>query len=151
MHWTLGVLVGLPIAGFLILACLVAAAIAARLVARDHKQSRYGNHWTDYLIVTPWLIGALVVAGITALCFIPYDTEYHQWRPVEGTVQQIDKRMVKDGSGMSERYAVTINGTVYGVDDTRASTLQEGSHVRLSCIKEWQWAASDGYGCRWND
>lgn len=61
MHWTLGVLVGLPIAGFLILACLVAAAIAVRLVARDHKQSRYGNHWTDYLIVTPWLIGALVI------------------------------------------------------------------------------------------
>lgn len=66
-------------------------------------------------------------------------------------MQQIDKRMVKDGSGMSERYAVTINGTVYGVDDTRASTLREGSHVQLSCIKEWQWAASDGYGCRWND
>lgn len=151
MHWTLGVLIGLPIAALLTLALLAVTVGVVWSVAHDHRTSNYGYHWTDYFYAVPWLVGAVIVVGITALCFFPYQAEYHQWRPVEGTVQQIDKRMVSNVDGMEERYAVTINDTVYGVDDTRASTLREGSHVRLSCIKEWQWASSPGYGCRWGE
>lgn len=138
MHWTLGVLIGLPITAVVVIGLILAAIY----FFRDSYGFEIGLLFAGF---------AAIVLGSVALGMYPYKAEYHQWRPVEGTVQQVDKRMVKDGDGMSERYAVTINDTVYGVDDTRASTLREGSHVRLSCIKEWQWAASDGYGCRWGE
>lgn len=47
------------------------------------------------------------------------------------------------------RIAVSINGQIYGRDDTRCSQLHEGSDVTLLCEKEFQLNATPGYVCNW--
>ena len=140
--WTLGILIGLPIAGVVTLAFAVLLVVSIR--------SRNRDPYEDWVIGI-WIgaIGIALTLGMAGLLTIPWDAEYHQWRPVSGTVEEIGARMVRDGKGMSERYVLTIDGRPYGVDDTRAATLKVGDQVSLMCKREWQWAANSGYGCRW--
>ena len=138
--WTLGILIGLPVTMIL----LVGFAITA--IALFKTEEGYGE--TTFLAWMAVVAGAVTLI-IGALAFFPYAKPYHYWEPISGTVASIDSRMVKDGDGMSERYVFKIGDDFYGVDDTRASTVKVGDEVRLSCIKEWQWQAAPGWGCRW--
>jgi hypothetical protein len=140
-HWSLGVLIGLPIFILLLVALLgfgVVAAIAgeAGLAAGS--------------------IGSAVVLAVVLLSplgYYPYATEYHKWQPVSGTVTAVSNRLISDGDkGMNQRFVVKLQGEdlYYGCDDTRCSTIKVGDTVHLSCKREWQYASVSGYGCRWN-
>lgn len=155
-NWTLGVLVGIPISALFIVG-LTGIGLAIVLAARRMGEPRAdGTHhpfyfWADEFIPLGWFsLGiAIVWAGIAAVAYIPYGKDYHYWAPVTGEVEKVDSRLISSGDGMAERYVFTIDGQPYGVDDTRAATVEEGDRVALLCKKEWQWQAADGWGCRW--
>ena len=155
-NWTLGVLVGIPISALFIIG-LTGIGLAIILASRRTAKPRAdGTHhpfhfWAGEFIPLGWFsLGiAIVWAGIAAVAYIPYGKDYHYWTPVTGAVEEIDSRLISSGDGMAERYVFTIDGQPYGVDDTRAATVDEGDRVALLCKKEWQWQAADGWGCRW--
>lgn len=139
-HWSLGVLIGIPI---LIVIVLVAIAIAAMLFWHDEFGIGFG-----------FLAGALAAVVIAAACWWPFAPvrDYHAWNGVQGTVQSSDKRLVKDGdSGMSERYVIKFaeSQTLYGCDDTRCSLATPGKVIKLTCKREYQFRAYSGWGCRY--
>lgn len=147
-HWTLGVLIGLPIAGFLafiLLALTIASALAWKRDRRRHGSSDMSSAFWTFL-------GILLAVVVTSLVlFFPYKAEYHQWRPVSGTVAQIQSRLVSKDKGMEQKFVVrfTDRRQEYAVEDTRASLLSKGDKLIVSCKKSWQWAAAPGYDCRW--
>ena len=134
-RWSPGVLIGVPAVIVLVLAL---AAVVFYLIRIDFPE----------LAVFAGIVLVLLV-GISAAGFYPYKAEYHQFRPVTGQVEKIGKRLVSEGDGMQERYVFRINGQDYGVDDTRASQTQVGDVVSLSCIREWVYASTSGWACRW--
>lgn len=159
-NWTLGVLAGAPINAFFIVGLTLlglAIILAARRAGRAGLDE-YGRReltplqdWAEDFIPLGWfsLIVGVIWLAIAAVAYIPYGKDYHYWTPVTGEVEEVDSRLLSDGEGMSERYVFTIDGQPYGVDDTRAATVDEGDRVALMCKKEWQWQAADGWGCRW--
>ena len=156
MQWKLGFLIGTPIGVILAVAFAVAAVAAWIAGARAIKDASYYDTGLDKFLVyrlpaVALALAALTSAGITAASNIPFKAEYLQWRPVTGVVEQADSRFNSRGEGVSEVYVLTIDGQPYRVDDNRAITVDEGDTVSLMCTREWQWAASDGYSCRWGD
>lgn len=115
--------------------------------------------WRDYYSGRGEAIAAFVAAGVVVpLVWLgamwPLAGDYHRWRPVEGTVVQVDKRLVSNGdNGMSERFVFRFaDGRLRGVDDTRASTVRRGDKVTLKCKKDFEWGvprAANGWACRW--
>lgn len=144
MAWKLSFLIGVPV-----IVLTIIAAIVILLVFRRRLDERFERN-----MLTGFTLG--IAASIVIPVFIgtafPLKAEYLQWRPVDGTVQEIDKRLIGGDGGMSERYVVSIEGydVPYSIDDTRAATLREGDDVSLMCTREWQWASNPGYACRWN-
>lgn len=137
-HWTLGVLIGLPIAIIVAFAVLVVAVIAG-----------LAKEWGTLA----GCLGVLaVIAIITGFAFWPYESEYHQWRPHHGTIAAVQSRLVSAGdNGMNQKFVVRFEGNhqEYAVEDTRASLLKKGDKLTISCKKTWQWSAAPGYDCRW--
>lgn len=141
-RWSLGVLIGLPVLALILVACL-AATIKGISVVRNGD----GEGWLLVGLGVGLGLFAIVVA---AFGYWPYKAEYHQWRTVQGVVQDVNKRLIAEDKSMSERYVFKIDGTPYGVDDTRASLVKPGDTVRLSCKREWQYASASGWACRWD-
>lgn len=144
MTWKLSFLIGAPI-----IALIIIAVVVILLVLRPRIDGRFErNMLTGFTLGT----AAFIIVPLFSGTAFPLKAEYLQWRPVDGTVQSIDKRLIGGDGGMSERYVVSIDGydVPYSIDDTRAATLREGDDVSLMCTREWQWAAVDGYACRWN-
>jgi hypothetical protein len=151
--WSLGVLVGLPVAGFFTLAALACIAVGIRMF-QIRERSGYSNDWD--LPAKSWFFGGLSVlittVGITGIAMYPYSTEYHRWVPVSGSVSQVDSRLLADGNGgATQRYVVRVNGgrKEYACDDTRCSLLQVNDLLELSCIREWQYSGTDGWACNY--
>lgn len=133
--WTLGVLIGIPLC--------IAAVIASIALAI----------WLEDKILLGGIPIALVIAGVI---LFPFNSAYLQYRSVDGTVATVDSRLVQTGSGdsrsINERYVVVFEGSdqQFGIDDTRAAAIEPGENITIACIKEWQYAATDGYVCRWS-
>lgn len=140
--WSLGILIAMPLGILFTIVFLWGAFMIRRNDRRNNDDIFY-----------PVGLGLIVLALISAICTVclsfPYNSEYHQWRPVSGTVQQVSSRLVGSGKTVNQRFVVLINGQPFGVDDTRASLLKPGDHVDLVCKKEWQYAAKSGWGCNW--
>lgn len=135
--WTLGTLIGLPIALLVVLLILGFAVFA---FADDERGIAAG--------ATAVALG-LVVAIASPIGMYPYSSEYHQWRTVHGKVEQVSSRLIAADKSMSQRFVVVIGGRPFAVDDTRASLLKAGDTVTLKCKREWQYAAESGWACRW--
>lgn len=71
--------------------------------------------------------------------------------PVTGQVDRIEKRLVSGGDSMEEKYVVLFEGNrqEYRVDDTRAALVKSGDELTVACKRQWQWASTHGYECRW--
>ena len=132
--WNLETLIGLPI---VVLLVIVAIGIGL-LVWRDDRGLASGAFGVG-----------LAIAAVAAFGWFPYDAQYHKIWTVHGTVTAVDKRLISDGSAMSERFVVEIAGQPFGVDDTRAATLTVGDTVTLGCTRSWVYASEDGWVCRW--
>lgn len=146
--WSLGTLVGLPIA---ILAALALVASGAWMVKRSRTADHIDALPLKWLAIGCYVAAALIaVATASPLGMYPYDSEYHQWRDVTGTVERVESRQIADGEGMSERYVFVIDGQPFSVDDTRAAVANKGDTVSLRCKREWQYAAASGWACRWS-
>lgn len=148
-HWSLGVLVGLPI---LVLLVVGLGALGAYLFRKCRTEDEVDG---------PFLLGAAAVCWLAALItlvlmlaptgYYPYKAEYHQWRPVSGQVAEVSKRLVSDGDhGMQEKIVVLYKGNPqeYGCDDTRCALVKTSDVLDLSCIRHWQYASTSGYDCR---
>lgn len=145
MQWKLSFLIGAPVVVLLTIVAVVVIVLFVR--------ARYADLSAKVMATLFALLiwGVIAVPTFFLTCF-PVNAEYLQWRPVSGEVTQIASRQVADGKGMSQRYVVILDGghQAYAIDDTRAATLSKGDHVDLMCTREWQWASTPGYACRWN-
>lgn len=142
------------VVGTFILALLVGVCVAGMVVPvlERHRWDLmwYGGvPWTTIPIAATVLL--LVVCSVGLWALWPLDMEYHQWRRVSGPVAAVQARMMGDGSGgTTQQYAVRyVDGRQRRCDDTRCSLLRPGDDLTLWCIREWQWAAEDGYACRY--
>jgi hypothetical protein len=145
MSTSLGFIVGIIVASVLWLAFVGALWLAVRW---RRTADRYDRSMANVCVVAS-VVAIVATVGITAAALYPYDMQYHQWRSVSGTVAQVDVRMQSDGSATSQNYAVRLtDGQTYRCDDTRCSLLKPGDTVSLKCIREWQYASTSGWGCR---
>lgn len=146
-HWSLGVLIGLPLT---ILILLVCAGIVVTGIRVQMSADAYSG---DGGLIAAFFAGFvfLVVLGfaLSPLGFYPYSAQYHQWQHHGGTVTSVSDRLLKDGDGMSQKFVVTFSGSSqqYGCNDTRCASVKVGDTLDLSCKRTWQYAGTDGYDC----
>ena len=137
-QWSLGVLIGLPLVGLVLLICLI--VFAAGLFASYSEDAWFLSGGSAVI--------ALITLAIVGLSYYPYKAEYHQWRPTTGVVTDMNKRLVSDGdNGMSEKIVVVINGQEYGCNDTRCSLVEKGDTLTLKCKRSYEWSSVPGYDC----
>ncbi len=132
-HWSLGVLIGLPV---WLIATLALAGLAV-WVARDEPGMTL-------------LLGGIALLSLIglALGFYPYGSDYHKWKPVNGTVAKVESRLVNDGESSTERYVIEFtDGRERACDDTRCTLVNVGDTVHLSCKRHYQWASTPGWDC----
>lgn len=139
---TVGLLVGLPVTIILLICCLIAYVVFRSSRSSYDKQ----NAWYA-------LLAAAVVLLIAGIAFWPWKHDYHFYVDKQGRVEHIGSRFLTDSDGnRNQRYVLNINGQPYGVDDTRAASVNVGDEVLIRCRKDHQWfnpLESDGYVCRW--
>jgi nitrogen fixation-related uncharacterized protein len=144
--WSLGTLIGLPIAGFLAVICL-AVAVAAFLWRRSMDLSDYDRTFATGSIVGG-IVSLVLVVIATGWFMWPWKAEYHQWRDTSGTVVAVDSRLLSDGHGTTQRFVVTLDGDRQrACDDTRCAQVKPGDDLTLKCKRAWQWAATPGWDC----
>lgn len=134
-QWSLGVLIGLPILGLVLLVCIVGI---------------FWGLFDDFIEATVFcgIVMVIVIVG-AAFGYYPYKTEYHKWMPKSGIVSDMNKRLVSNGDkGMSEKIVVVIDGQEYGCNDTRCTLVNKGDTLNLKCIRSYEWGSVPGYDCR---
>lgn len=146
----MGFVLGLVFAGLALAACYVVFRWVSGLPTDGAKWTDGDRKDRKFLIrfvrVAMPVLAAVVVL-IAAVAFWPYRWEYHSYKTVSGTVEAIDARQISDGNGMSQVYVARIGGEPYRCDDTRCAAVHEGDALTLRCIKEWEYAGTDGYRC----
>lgn len=139
-HWSLGWLIGMPL--WVVVSTVVGLfAVSALFWADDEKG--------------PIFLGAASVWGIVFFSGLgmlwPLQSQYHKWIPHSGVVAEANSRLVPSGDkSMEQKIVVRFAGDdqEYGCLDTRCALAKKGDHLDLSCIREWEWAATDGYNCK---
>lgn len=142
--WSLWILIGLPIIG-IILTVLITVVV---LTKRRGWTGSYGLDDAGLLGLTS--LGAIILLIIVTTCvYFPYEKEYHYWDRKEGTVEEINKRLIGSGDGMEEKFVVRFSGyrQEYGCEDTRCALVAPGDYLALSCIRIWQYSGTDGWDC----
>lgn len=143
--WSLGTIIGLPVARLLLL-----AALAAMVVSWIARKDTY-----DKFEMTAASVGAgacaLVIAVIAVVAYWPFSAEYHRWEPRSGTVAAVSQRLLSDGDGgVNQKFVVRYagDGREYGCEDTRCSLVERGDRLTLMCKRTWQYTGTDGYDCQ---
>lgn len=152
--WSLGVLVGVPIAVVLVLIGL-ALILLAPVLKPDVPEPWAGGGVESMAWERKWFrlagsILVLVTVVASAVFLYPYEAEYHRWEERTGTVAEVNKRLVGDGDdGMKEKFVVRYaeGGREYGCDDTRCAVVEPGDVLTLSCKRVWQYSGTDGWDC----
>jgi hypothetical protein len=146
--WSLGVLIGGPIAALLLLVCLVLGGLALRWWARNREHADASIALGVSIVCA---VGLVAVVGVSAWAFYPYEAEYHRWEPKSGVVEDVGRRLLPAGEGMQEKIVVRFegDGQEYGIEDTRAALLERGDELTITCKRVWQYAGEDGFDCRW--
>jgi len=134
-HYTLGTLIGFPLA-LLLLAVLVVVAVVGVLMR-------------DGFVFGVFACAAVAVAGLTAAAMWPYDKDFHTIRPVSGVVTETSSRFLAVDKATEQKYVLTIDGQPYGCKDTRCALVEPGDTVTLGCTKTWEWQATPGDDCRY--
>lgn len=127
---------------FFVIISLVMLVITLVCALNDDKDIAIGVTAVWWFFVLP----------IALFGFFPYDMQYHSYRPVDGKVVKMDKRLMGGSDNLAEKYAVQLEGSpqIYGCEDTRCSVLKPGDTLSLMCIREWEYAGVDGYNCKYN-
>jgi hypothetical protein len=147
-QWTLGTLIGLPIAALALLIVVVVGIAAVFIFASEEG-------WLGGVLAgLAAFVAVCVVIGITTITYWPFKAEYHQYRAVDGTVSSVANRLVSAGDkgGSNQKFVVTLTSgqQQYGIEDTRAALLKPGDTVHLRCIRSYDYGSSNaGYDCKW--
>lgn len=141
--WSLGVYIGLPVAVFFVVVCLV-------IIAGSVYFAKTGDEETGCAGIIVGTVGLAVTLAITGFTYWPWGSQWHRWYKVDGQVQAIGNRQISDGNAMSMRYVFRIAGEDYGVDDTRATLVKVGDTVHLKCKRDWVYNSQSGWVCNWN-
>lgn len=145
--WSLGTLVGVPLAILGVLALLALAWLLWRYATRHA-----GDEFSESGIAKGFSVAAVVGALIAVFGVVwgeyPYNSEYHQWRTTSGTVTQVGSRLLGEDKSTTQRFVVTLAGVGQrSCDDTRCAEVKVGDHLTLTCKRAWQYAGADGYDC----
>ncbi len=139
--------IGMIVAVLLLAACVLTVRYGLRMRRKDGD---WEMAWLP--VYGAGFVGVLILVATIGLTWPPFDMEYHRYKPVSGTIDQIQPRMLADGSGgTSQMFAVRFaeDGTTYRCDDSRCSLLYTGDRLWLRCIREWQYAAEHGWKCNY--
>lgn len=147
---SLGVLIGLPVAGLLVLIALGIIGFGIYLRFAD-------GEWSDALFpIGIGVVSVIVVLVATGFFMWPWSAEYHEWQTVSGTITNINSRLLASdtqGGGSTQRFVVQFaaNGAQYSCDDTRCALLHDGDQLTLSCKRAWQYSGTPGWDCNYVD
>lgn len=153
-RWSLGVLVGLPVAGVVTLILLGLAALLLYV-----WRSTEPGGWSDRGLFAGGFFTCLALAlGVviaTGLLMWPWHAEYHRWTTVTGEVRTVSSRFLASdtqGGGSTQRFVVDLAGVGQrSCDDTRCSLVKPGDRLTLSCKREWQYTGTPGWSCAYVD
>lgn len=149
-RWSLGVLIVLPV---LVLAIIGLTVLAVLLL-------RYGRgEYGDGFAKAGGIVSAVSAVVLVIIVLLPVpvgfwglNNEWHQWRPVGGTVTAVSSRLLAGGNGgATQRFVVQFAGSdkQYACDDTRCSLVKTGDVLHLSCKRHWQYSGVPGYDCNY--
>jgi hypothetical protein len=142
--WSIAYLVGWPlwIIGLLVILFLAIACFWA--AEGDGMLNFFG------------VLLSLTFVGLLVLMLSPFGmyptggSDYHKWKPKQGVVNEVGKRLLPSGESMQEKIVITFKGDPqeYGVEDTRAALLKPGDQAVIKCKRAYQWGSAHGYDCR---
>lgn len=142
-HWSLGVLIGLPILAIFILGGI--AILLGGIFSTDYDLKNFGIAGGTVTLVTSIIIGVL--------SYFPFHAEYHKYYTVKGTVASTSTRLLTDSDhNVSQRvvFRFAESKTLYGCDDTRCTIAKNGDAIQLKCKKDYQWQSVSGWVCRYD-
>lgn len=144
---TLGTYVGIPVTVLV----LVALALGLRWLLR-WEPGPAEDDVMRYVAIGAAVTAIVATGGIFTGSWWPFDMDYHRWHERSGSVDVAERRLLGGGdSGMSEVFVIRFVGdsTLYRCDDTRCALAKPGKEVRLLCKPVWEYAAVDGWECRY--
>lgn len=144
--------VGISIATFFVIVAGVLIYFGRRVIKDKHDRELLEPS-DGKIFVGGGLLVLLVTIGIFIVATWPlFDMEYHSYKLVNGQVAESQSRLLAEGKGTTQNFAVMLAGTndIYRCDDTRCSLLKPGDHIWMWCIREWQQAATPGYVCNYD-
>lgn len=148
-RWSLGVLIGLPAAGLLVLILLALAVVL--FYAWRTTPGGFGDRGFFAGSFAGVLVALVLVVAGTAWLEWPWSAEYHRWHVTTGTVTDVSSRLLASdtqGGGTTQRFVVNLAGIgERSCDDTRCATVKVGDVLTLSCKRAWQYVGSHGYDC----
>jgi len=142
--WSLELITGLLCAAGVVLVCVILARYWSWQADHDTYDPQF------YVVLSRGAIWLAILTPILAAAFtFPWEKQYHYWDDKAGVVAEIEARLLKDGDGMSEKYAVRFEGSTqeYGCEDTRCSLVKPGDTLTLRCIRVWEYSGTDGWDC----
>lgn len=158
-RWSLGVWIGIPVTGFLVLIVLLVlvVGILLRVKGKTKEEKRAIDRYTmspddrraGFWIIVGSVISLFLIAVVFVVLFWPFQTEYHKWMPHSGTVALIDERILTQDKSVEQKFVVQFTGSdaQYGCTDTRCANVEKGDHLTLSCKRVWQYTGTHGYDC----
>lgn len=149
-RWSLGVLIGLPLLSL----AFIAFAVLALLLVRYGRRTYDGRFFKGLGIASGGVavLLAVVMAMPVPVGFWGLRSEWHQWRPVGGSVASISSRLLAgDNGGATQRFVVQFadSDKQYACDDTRCALVKVGDVLHLSCKRHWQYSGLSGYDCNY--
>jgi hypothetical protein len=140
-YWSLGTYFFWPV--FAIGVLLILLGIIGALFARDSDLAWAG------------VLPGVIIVVIASACYWPvFDSSYHKWYPVNGTVLSTSSRLLSNGNnGVNQRIVVrfTESDELFGCDDSRCTALITGSRLNLKCKRDWQFQGTSGWACVYVD
>lgn len=140
-YWSLGTYFFWPciVIGLL----LIAAGIIGAIVTGDGDPAWFG------------VIPGLIIVVAAGLFYWPvFDSSFHKWYPVNGTVTSTSSRLLSDGDGgVNQRIVIRFaesNG-LFGCDDSRCTATKTGDRLNLKCKRDWQFQGTPGWACAYVD
>jgi len=143
-RWSIDFLIALPLMMIIIVVCIGVTIGCFLWMINETYQQGFA------LVVTS--VAALVTLAVilgTLAGFYPYEKEYHAYIQKVGTVKSVSKRIVGGSDGaINEKFVVKYtDGRTFGCLDTRCALVKPGNTLVLTCIRKWDYQASDGYDC----
>lgn len=145
---SLGFIIGSIVAAVLVLVGVVLIVLGSRMRRSGNFDMGEGG-----MVLGAGIAVLAVTAVATAWVDYPYDMQYHRYVKVQGSIAAIEARMLADGHGTTQNFAVRFaeTGDTYRCDDTRCSLLHTGDWLSLWCIRDWQYASQPGWDCNYDD